>query len=451
MSLTPKYHVSKPYDVHVLFKVEYDPEHGTFKNVPKEYEMYFPKIEKPHTAPSSSNTTLVAPEWEKILNLTSMDSSQFKLRTNRANSTNQISQISSISKSKSKSKLNPSYSNHSSSNNSSNEYSSNDQSDSPRSGEERNSDIWKKTSNLPNSQDAVEIASKLKTTDPRKILTNFKKIGEGLTSTVFTATLDHEKIAVKQMTIKSSQIKYMASEVQVMASLESKYLVNMIAAHLVDRTIYILMEYMDGGSLSQISRYIQFTEEQIAYFAYKILKGLDYLHSTNKIHRDVKCANIFLKSDGQAKIGDFGFTSQLSSKNDKRSSIVGTPYWMAPEVIIGEEYSFSVDIWSLGVLLRELADGEPPLADLPPMKALNIIQNHGLPPLKEREEDEEEWSEDFLDFIDRCNKINPDERATTKELLDHPFLENRCKKKQISRIVQTAKEEAENDICDLLL
>ena len=224
----------------------------------------------------------------------------------------------------------------------------------------------------------------------------------------------------------------------------------MISAHLIDDTIYIIMEYMDGGELSMIGKYIEFTENQIAYFAYKILKGIDYLHSLNIIHRDIKTANIFLNSNGKAKIGDFGFATQLSDKNAKCDDIVGSPYRMAPEVYAGEEYSFAADIWSLGVLLRELADGDPPLSDLAPQKAAELVQKHGLPELREREEDEDEWSEEFISFIEKCNRLDPKKRPSAHSLLKHPFLEMRCKSKEISHVVQTAKEDAENDFADAL-
>ena len=308
-------------------------------------------------------------------------------------------------------------------------------------------DIVNETLEKSQSSDKIEdhIAEMLKTSDPHDFLIDFHYIGEGLTSTVFTA-LSHKKlVVVKQMPIQKENIDLMASEVQIMAQLKSKYMVKMISAHLVEDTIYIIMEYMDGGELSMIGKYIEFTESQIAYFAYKVLKGIDYLHSLNIIHRDIKTANIFLNSNGKAKIGDFGFATQLSDKDDQCDLIVGSPYRMAPEVFAGEKYSFPADIWSLGILLRELADGEPPLADLTPQKASELIEKHGLPDLREREEDEDEWSEEFLDFISKCNRLDPKKRPSAHHLLKHPFLEMRCKSKEITHVVQTAKEDAEND------
>lgn len=295
-----------------------------------------------------------------------------------------------------------------------------------------------------------QIAEMLKTSDPHDFLIDFHYIGEGLTSTVFTA-LSHKKIVVvKQMPIQKENIDLMASEIQIMAQLKSKYMVKMVSAHLVDDTIYIVMEYMDGGELSMIGKYIEFTESQIAYFAYKVLKGIDYLHSLNIIHRDIKTANIFLNSNGKAKIGDFGFATQLSDKHQKCDLIVGSPYRMAPEVFAGEKYSFPADIWSLGIMLRELADGEPPLADLAPKKAAELVEKHGLPDLREREEDEDEWSDEFLDFIGKCNILDPKKRPSAHNLLKHPFLESRCKSKEITHVVQTAKEDAENDLMGAL-
>ena len=301
----------------------------------------------------------------------------------------------------------------------------------------------------PDEKNADRLSDRFKTTNPEEFLTDMKLIGRGLTASVYSAIYHKKLIAVKLIDLKKADLKYIASEVQVMAYVRCKYLVKMISAHLVEDKIYILMENMTGGELNHIGKYIQFTESQIAYVAYKVLMALDYLHSENILHRDVKCANVFLTSEGKAKLGDFGFTTRLANRKEKRDSIVGSPYRMAPEVVEGEEYSFPADIWSLGILLREMADGEPPLADLAWRAAAEMIEERGVPPLQERDEDEEEWSSEFIDFIDQCNKLDPHERPTARKLLKHPFLELRCKHQEMSHVVQTAKEEAENDFSDI--
>lgn len=117
-------------------------------------------------------------------------------------------------------------------------------------------------------------------------------------------------------------------------------------------------------------------------------------------------------------MADFGFCAELSSNQDKRKSVVGTPYWMAPEVIRGVDYDTKVDLWSLGIMALELADGEPPLLDLPPLRALFLIATQPPPTLREPEK----WTEEFKDFLQSCLAKNPQKRGSAEELLKHPFI-----------------------------
>merc|ERR1719293_625147 len=134
------------------------------------------------------------------------------------------------------------------------------------------------------------------------------------------------------------------------------------------------MEYLEGGALTDIVTNVRMSEEQIATVSMMCLKALAYLHSQGVIHRDIKSDSILLAADGNVKLSDFGFCAQISSECPKRRSLVGTPYWMSPEVISRAEYGPEVDIWSLGILLMEMIDGEPPYFDHPPLTAMQLIR-----------------------------------------------------------------------------
>lgn len=277
--------------------------------------------------------------------------------------------------------------------------------------------------------------------DPKNFLKNVKQFDKGSTCTIYKAEYEGQEIIVKEMIIDKDNEQPLLEETRLMASMNSEYIVKFISAYRVDDHLWILMEYMDGGSLTNIATFCDCQEEHIAYFAHEILCALDYMHKQHKIHRDIKTDNVLLSKDGKVKLADFGFTAQLDRKRPKRKSIVGTPYWMAPELIRSQPYTYSVDIWSLGVLCRELAEGAPPYADLPPLKALYQIQSVGVPPLS----NEEERSPEFIDFLKQCLKMNPYERPTAETLLKHPFLNSACDIMYIPPLIKFADELAKNN------
>jgi len=199
------------------------------------------------------------------------------------------------------------------------------------------------------------------------------------------------------------------------------------------------MEYMGGGCLTEVLEqfeHLQMTEEQIALVCRDTLKGLQYIHSLHRIHRDIKSDNLLLGSDGTVKLADFGYAAQLTQEKSKRNTIVGTPYWMAPELIRGQNYDQKVDIWSLGIMVMEMAEGEPPYMEFPPLRALFLITTKGIPDLKEQHQ----WSSEFKDFVKKCLDKEVDSRPNAETLLKHPFLKKAGSYKDILTCIQEAKK-----------
>ncbi|KAI8924660.1 kinase-like domain-containing protein, partial [Entophlyctis helioformis] len=209
------------------------------------------------------------------------------------------------------------------------------------------------------------------------------------------------------------------NEIAVLSDLKSPWVTRYHGSYVRGSCLWIVMEYCAGGSCRDIlSGHGVFDERQVAYIVQEMLRGLVYIHGLGRIHRDIKAANVLLMGDGRVKLADFGVSGQITATITKKNTFVGTPYWMAPEVILRSAYNAKADVWSLGITAWELATGLPPHANIHPMRVLFMIPKQAPPQLDER------FSADFRDFVSRCLTHRPKDRPTAHELLQHPFVSN---------------------------
>jgi len=293
---------------------------------------------------------------------------------------------------------------------------------------------------LPKTEDtALTLMDLTSKEDPTELFVDLKPIGEGSFGQVYVAldmrTLD--RVAIKQMDLGENYEEDLIGEIAMMKSFKHPNIVTYLDSYKQDEQLWVVMEYMEGGSLTEILdqyQHIRLVEDQIALILLESCTALDYIHSMNRIHRDIKSDNILLDLKGNIKLADFGYTVQLTQERSLRDTTIGTPYWEAPEVITGDQYDDKVDIWSLGIMALEMAEGEPPYMDLPPLTALRLIVVDGIPPL-----DPVKWSEPFRDFVQCCLWTKTAKRSSSRELLQHPFLKQVAPKSSMRKVILKAK------------
>eukprot|EP01130_Rhizamoeba_saxonica_P012630 TRINITY_DN5359_c0_g1_i1.p1 TRINITY_DN5359_c0_g1~~TRINITY_DN5359_c0_g1_i1.p1 ORF type:complete len:558 (+),score=142.99 TRINITY_DN5359_c0_g1_i1:37-1674(+) len=283
--------------------------------------------------------------------------------------------------------------------------------------------------------------------NPDKIYKTKQRIGEGAVGSVFLAKnmKTKEKVAIKEMEITEKNLQLLTTEIAIMKTCVHENIVEYFDSFLVNnRLLWVVMEFMGGGCLTDIlEQYdvgLRMAENHIARVCLDTLKGLHYLHIANRIHRDIKSDNILLGNDGSIKIADFGFAAQLTQERTNRNTIVGTPYWMAPELIRGTDYDNRVDNWSLGIMAMEMAEGDPPYMEHPPLRALFLITTKGIPPLRQQRL----WGDLFKNFLEQCLKVEVSERPDSSQLLTHQFLQSACDSSDLVPLIEKARKYKRN-------
>lgn len=261
--------------------------------------------------------------------------------------------------------------------------------------------------------------------DPAKVFFNLRQIGQGASGSVYLADKkDGTKIALKKVQPENKiESDALEMEIRMMCCTRHPNLIKCSETYNWEGSMWISMEYMAGGCLTNVLETLQgarrkMPEAEIAFLLREVITGLRFMHGMKRLHRDIKSDNVLLSADGGVKLADFGFCAELTEQRKKRTTCVGTPYWMAPELIRQTEYDYKVDLWSVGILAIECAEYEPPHLDEVPMRAMYLITTQKSPTLKDRGA----WSNEFHDFIAKCLMTNPQRRASATQLLAHPFL-----------------------------
>ncbi|XP_041371147.1 STE20-like serine/threonine-protein kinase isoform X2 [Gigantopelta aegis] len=284
-----------------------------------------------------------------------------------------------------------------------------------------------------------------KDVDPMQLWDIVGELGDGAFGKVYKAENKEKKTfaALKKVEINSDEdIEDFSVEINILAECRHRNVVGLHEAFIFDGYLWMFIEFCEAGAIDSIMVDLEkpLTEDQIRYVAHEMCEGLDFIHKNKIIHRDLKAGNVLLTLDGDVKLADFGVSAKNSKTHQRRDTFIGTPYWMAPEVILCETlkdtpYDYKADIWSLGITLIEFAEIEPPNHDSHPMRVLIKIQKSDPPTLR----DTHRWSRNFHDFISKCLVKDASQRPDAIELLEHPFIKDFSNKKPILDLISEYK------------
>ncbi|XP_006021357.1 STE20-like serine/threonine-protein kinase isoform X2 [Alligator sinensis] len=279
------------------------------------------------------------------------------------------------------------------------------------------------------------------------------ELGDGAFGKVFKAQNKETKVlaAAKVIDTKSEEeLEDYMVEIDILASCDHPNIVKLLDAFYYENNLWILIEFCAGGAVDAVMLELErpLTEPQIKVVCKQTLEALNYLHENKIIHRDLKAGNILFTLDGDIKLADFGVSAKNTRTIQRRDSFIGTPYWMAPEVVMCETskdrpYDYKADVWSLGITLIEMAQIEPPHHELNPMRVLLKIAKSDPPALAQPSK----WSSDFKDFLKKCLEKNVDARWTATQLLQHPFV-TVTSNKPIRELIAEAKAEVTEEVED---
>lgn len=317
--------------------------------------------------------------------------------------------------------------------------------------EERTKEV--RMSSMSESEVMAKLRQVVSKDNPMDSYSKQKKIGQGASGSVYVARIKESasspiareiyrthgpkgQVAIKQMDLRNQPRKELiVNEIIVMKDSKHPNIVNFLDSFLQEQTneLWVVMEFMEGGALTDIiDNNPVITEDQISTICYETCKGLAHLHSQDIIHRDIKSDNVLLDRTGNVKITDFGFCAKLTESKSKRATMVGTPYWMAPEVVKQKEYGPKVDIWSLGIMAIEMIESEPPYLNEEPLKALFLIATNGTPRLK----NPNKLSRELKAFLSVCLCVDVRSRASADELLKNDFFNTRCNLASLSELLR---------------
>ncbi|KAM7412589.1 hypothetical protein PAMA_020120 [Pampus argenteus] len=277
----------------------------------------------------------------------------------------------------------------------------------------------------------------ISTRNPQDDFEILLRVGGGTYGEVYKARnkLSGELAAIKVIKMEpEDDFSIIQQEIIIVKSCKHPNIVAYYGSYIRANKLWICMEFCGGGSLQDIYHVTgPLSEPQIAYICREMLQGLDYLHAQKKIHRDIKGANILLNDQGEVKLADFGISAQITATLARRMSFIGTPYWMAPEVAAVEikgGYNELCDIWSVGITAIELAELQPPLFDVHPLRVLFLMSKSGYQPPKLK--DKSKWSSTFYNFVKAMLVRNPKKRPSAAKMLSQPFLTQQCLKQDLT-------------------